>query len=109
MAKSIILNHNDRQYTLEFNRNTVEKMQRDGFVMDTDRLYMSAKDLIAGAFRMHHRHLQWSEIEEIWKAQSHKDQLLAELAKMFSQPVIDLMGVDEEDKEENPPTWQVSE
>lgn len=112
MAKQIVLNDNNgNEYTLEFNRAQVERMQRQGFVLDTTRLYMCAKDLIIGAFRMHHRGMTWEKIEPVWKAQNRRDLLLAELAKMFSEPVIDLMGLDEEgnaDTAENP-TWAVLE
>lgn len=109
MARKILLHDTEgNEYTLEFNRATVERMQRQGFVMDTDRLYMCAKDLIQGAFRMHHRGMAWEKIEPVWMAQNKRDALLAELAKMFSAPMLDLMGVDENEaaQEENAnPTW----
>lgn len=111
MAKQIILKDKDgKEYTLEFNRATVERMQRNGFVLDTDRLYMCAKDLITGAFRMHHRRMEWPDIEPIWMAQKKRDELLAALVKMFSEPVMALMGTGdgEEDDDENP-TWKIVE
>ena len=111
MAKQIILKDKQgKEYTLEFNRATVERMQRNGFVLDTDRLYMCAKDLITGAFRMHHRKMEWQDIEPIWMAQKKRDELLAALVKMFSEPVMTLMGTgeDEEEDDENP-TWTIVE
>lgn len=106
MSKRLILTDKEgNKYTLEFNRITVDRMQRNGFVLDTDRLYMSAKDLISGAFRMHHRGMEWPEIEKVWKAQNRRDELLKKLVEMFYAPTIDLMGTaDEKDEEENP-TW----
>lgn len=112
MAKQIILKDKDgKEYTLEFNRATVERMQRNGFVLDTDRLYMCAKDLITGAFRMHHRRMEWPDIEPIWMAQKKRGDLLAALAKMFSEPIMTLMGITDEDEgdEEENPTWQIVE
>ena len=49
-------------YTLQFNRKVVLNMQRNGFTLDLDRLYMCARDLIAGAFKMHHSWLKWDDI-----------------------------------------------
>ena len=110
MAKQIILKDAvGNKYTLEFNRETVERMQRQGFVLDTDRLYISAKDLITGAFRMHHKKLEWTLIEPIWMAQNKRDELLKVLAEMYMEPTTTLMGTDEaEDKDANP-TWEVLE
>lgn len=110
MAKQIILKDAaGNKYTLEFNRDTVEYMQRRGFVLDTDKLYTVAKDLIAGAFRMHHKKLDWDHIEPVWMAQNKRDELLKVLAEMFMEPTITLMGTDEaEDKDENP-TWEIVE
>ena len=105
MAKRLILTDKQgNKYTLEFNRITIDRMQRNGFVLDTDRLQMSATDLITGAFRMHHRGMEWPEIEKVWKAQNKRDELLKKLVEMFYQPTIDLMGTDEEGEDENP-TW----
>ena len=106
MSKRLILTDKEgNKYTLEFNRITIDRMQRSGFVLDTDRLYMSAKDLITGAFRMHHRGMEWDKIEKVWTAQSHRDELLKKLVEMFYQPTIDLMGSEEQDGEEENPTW----
>lgn len=97
------------KYTLEFNRDTVDRMQRNGFVLDTDRLYMSAKDLIVGAFRMHHRKLDWDHIEPVWMAQNKRDELLKVLAEMFMEPTVTLMGTDEADDKDANPTWTIVE
>lgn len=110
MAKQIVLKDAaGNRYTLEFNRETVDRMQRNGFVLDTDRLYMSAKDLITGAFRMHHRKLDWTFIEPIWMVQNHRDELLKVLAEMFMEPTVTLMGADDESDKDADPTWEVVE
>ena len=109
MGKQIVLKDAaGTKYTLEFNRESVERMQRNGFVLDTDRLYMSVKDLLIGAFRMHNKRFDWERIEPIWMAQNHRDELLKKLAEMYMEPTITLMGTDEEDKDANP-TWEVVE
>lgn len=106
MSKRLILTDKEgNKYTLEFNRITIDRMQRNGFVIDTERLYMSAKDLITGAFHMHHRGMEWDKIEKVWKAQSHRDELLKKLVELFYQPTIDLMGTEEQATEDENPTW----
>lgn len=106
MSKKLILtDKNGDKFTLEFNRNVIDRMQRNGFVLDTDRLYMSAKDLIQGAFRMHHRGMEWGEIEKVWKCQNKRDELLKKLVEMFYEPTIDLMGTDEQEGDDGNPTW----
>ena len=106
MAKRLILTDKQgNKYTLEFNRMTVDRMQRSGFVLDTDRLQMCVTDLVTGAFRMHHRGMEWKEIEKVWKDQTHRDELLKKLVEMFYAPTIDLMGSDEQTGEDENPTW----
>lgn len=106
MSKKLILtDKGGNKYTLEFNRITIDRMQRNGFVLDTDRLQMSATDLISGAFRMHHRGMEWKDIERVWKDQTHRDVLLKKLVEMFYEPTIDLMGTDEQNGEDENPTW----
>ena len=106
MAKRLILTDKQgNKYTLEFNRMTVDRMQRSGFVLDTDRLQMCVTDLVTGAFRMHHRGMEWKEIEKVWKDQTHRDELLKKLVEMFYAPTIDLMGSDEQNGDDENPTW----
>ena len=106
MAKRLILTDKQgNKYTLEFNRMTVDRMQRSGFVLDVDRLQMCITDLVTGAFRMHHRGMEWKEIEKVWKDQTHRDELLKKLVEMFYAPTVDLMGSDEQNGEDENPTW----
>ena len=95
------------EYTLQFNRKVIKAMQRNGFVLDFDRLYMCATDLIAGAFRMHHPWLKAEDCERIFKTQTHRGELLGILANMFSAPALDLMGDDADGEAENP-TFKVN-
>ena len=108
VPKSIVLmDAEGNEYTLQFNRKVVLNMQRNGFTLDFDRLYMCASDLIAGAFRMHHPWLKWNDIEKIWACQNQRGELLGMLANMFSAPALDLMGDATEEENENP-TFKVN-
>ena len=110
--KQLVLRDADGgSWTLQFNRKIVLQMQRNGFVLDLDRLYMCARDLIQGAFKMHHPWLKWDQIESIWTFQgSKRGELLGYLANMFSAPALELMGdgSDEDDKTEpENPTFEI--
>lgn len=106
----ILRDENGQAYTLQFNRKVVLNMQRNGFVLDLDRLYMCATDLISGAFRMHHPYLKWEKIEPIWKHQgSKRGELLGILANMFAAPAVDLMGdaTEDDDAADENPTFEI--
>lgn len=105
----ILKDESGKAYKLEFNRKIVLQMQNNGFELDTNKLYKCARELIAGAFKMHHAWLDWSDIERIWVYQGGKrHELLGYLARMFSKPAMDLMGdgEDEDNGSENP-TFEV--
>ena len=110
--KQLVLRDADgNSWTLQFNRKIVLQMQRNGFVLDLDRLYMCARDLIQGAFKMHHPWLKWDAIEAIWTFQGNKrGELLGYLANMFSAPALELMGDGSEDdtaEEPENPTFEI--
>ena len=108
VPKSVVLTDAEgNEYTLQFNRKVVKQMQRNGFVLDFDRLYMCATDLIAGAFRMHHPWLKADDCEEIFRHQNNRGELLGILANMFSAPALDLMGEDANEGDANP-TFKVN-
>lgn len=105
MAKQIVLTYNGDDYTLEFNRKIVKRMEENGFVVDTNKPATMISDLFKGAFMMHHKRISPDLVEEIWDAQRGKDKLLGELVSMYTEPIASLM--DEEEGEDENPTWKV--
>lgn len=105
MAKQIVLTYDNKDYTLEFNRKTVRRMEESGFVVDTNKPYTMITELFRGAFQMHHRNIRPELVEEIWDAQKGKDKLLSELVSMYAEPISSLM--DEEEGDDENPTWKV--
>ena len=65
MAKKIVITHDGKDYTLEFNRRTVRQMEANGFVVNTDKPMTMVLDLFHGAFAMHHRNIQRDKTEAI--------------------------------------------
>ena len=105
MAKQIVVTYEGRDYTLEFNRRVVRRMEEGGFVVNTDKPASMITDLFRGAFQMHHRKISPELVEEIWDAQRGKEKLLTELVTMYTEPIASLM--DEDDAEDENPTWKV--
>ena len=99
---------NGNKYTLEFNRNTVKRMIKRVFVLDTEpsHLLVMAEDLVTGAFQMHHGGMEWAQIEPVFLAQNKRVDLLKTLAAMYMNPAEVLMGSSDKEAEDENPTWE---
>lgn len=107
-TKTITLIYDDKEYTLEFNRKTIRQMERQGFVArNIEDMPMSmVMSLFSGAFLMHHRNITETEIEKIYASIRNKEDFLAKLSEMYSEPVIALM--DEPAEDEGNAMWEAS-
>ena len=107
-AKQIFLTHEGKRYTLEYNRNSIRQMERQGFkINDSEGMPMSTVTaLFNGAFLMHHRHLDPNTLDALYDTVPNKEQFLAKLSEMYSEPMLALMG-EPEDNEGNT-TWEAS-
>ena len=105
-SKVIISDKEGNKYTLEFNARVVKNMERRGFKIDTDYPHTMIDDLFLGAFQMHHKGVMPEKVKEIWKQQTHKDDLLGILTKLYMKPLEDLMAEPEGDDENADPTWE---
>lgn len=104
-TKIILKDAEGKEYTLEYNRRSVERMEKSGFKMDADYPATMIKQLFQGAFLMHHKGMTPDRVQEIWDAQTAKTELLTELTRLYMKPVNDLME-DPEGKENETPTWK---
>ena len=82
MAKKIVITHDGKDYTLEFNRRTVRQMEANGFVVNTDKPMTMVLDLFHGAFAMHHRNIQRD------KTEAHPTSCLTLRSNMLSQAAV---------------------
>ena len=103
----IIRDNNGKKYTLEFNSRTVKRMQRGGFVVNTDAPNVMIEDLFVGAFQMHHKGMTNEMIMDIWAVQTKKEELLTALIKLYMKPLEDLMD-EPEGAEDADPTWETA-
>ena len=93
-------------YTLEFNARVIKSMERRGFKIDTDYPHTMIEDLFLGAFQMHHKNIMPERVKEIWRYQSHKDELLGLLTKLYMKPLEELMAEPDGEAENETPTWE---
>lgn len=108
MAKQITFTYNDIDYTLEFTRATVKKMEREGFVTDDVSKYpmtMMPK-FFAGAFLAHHRWTRQAVIDEIFNNFPDKEQLFEKLVEMYNEPLNTL--VEDPEDEGKKVNWTAS-
>lgn len=100
MAKQICFNYKGVDYTLEFTRKTVERMEKGGF----DVTQLSSKPmtmlptLFAGAFQANHKFMKPELIREIYDKMTHKDELLGKLGEMYNEPLEALLRDPEDDE-----------
>lgn len=105
-TKVIIQDREGTKYTLEFNARVVKNMERRGFKIDTDYPHTMIDDLFLGAFQMHHKNIMPERVKAIWAQQTHKDDLLGILTKLYMKPLEELMAEPEGEDENATPTWE---
>ena len=111
MAKQIIFTDNGTEYTLEFNRATVRKMEADGFdISEASKKPLTfLTDLFAGAFKMHHRFVKPNVIDELQARFSDKDKLIQRLIEMYSETLESLSNNEGDEDKENLIEWSTND
>ena len=87
-------------YTLEFNRKSIEIMERQGFILDelTDKPATMLPMLFRGAFLMHHPTVRRDVIDALYDAIPNKTALIEKLSEMYSEPLLALISDSEADE-----------
>ncbi len=109
MAKQINFEHDGKEYTLEFTRESVKQMEREGFVAGdiVTRPMNTLPKLFAGAFKAHHKFdVKQKTIDEIFDLIKNKGALIEKLAEMYNDPMETLM--DDCGDEKNAIQWDAS-
>ena len=106
MTEKIKFKYEGKEYVLEFTRQSVEEMERRGFVAEEvlTKPLTVLPTLFAGAFIANHRFTKRKVINEIFKQIDDKGGLLDALAEMYSL-VIDEFTEELEKKNKNL-TWE---
>lgn len=100
-AKQIIFTFEGKDYTLEFTRRSVKRMEDAGFVADQigEKPMTMLPTLFAGAFLAHHPFVKQEVIDRIYAAMPNKSELVGKLADMYNEPIAALMDDPEESSE----------
>ena len=108
MAKQLVFEHNKKEYTLEFTRESVKQMEREGFVASDimTKPMNTLPKLFAGAFKAHHKYdVKQKDIEEIFDLFKNKEALIEKLAEMYHEPFETLM---DDSNGGNAITWEAN-
>ena len=99
MSKQICFAHNGKDYTLEYTRRSVERMEREGFLASEmrDKPMTTLPALFAGAFYANHPWVKREVVNEIFAKMGDKSELIGKLAEMYNEPISALV----DDPEEN--------
>lgn len=92
--KQLNFTYKDKDYTLEFTRESVRQMEREGFVANdiVTKPMSTLPKLFAGAFKANHRFdTKQKQIDEMFDLFTNKTALVEKLAEMYSEPVEALM------------------
>lgn len=99
MNKKIEFSYKDTNYTLEYDRKSVEMMEANGLELELVRSKPASMVSILwqGAFFKNHKKEKTARIEEIYNNISNKSDLHTALCEMIYETYTVLLGDNEED------------
>ena len=102
----ISLNYNDKDYTLEYNRQSVRMMEGQGFVLEqsSEKPVTMIPMMFQGAFIKNHRGMKRALIDEIYDEVADKSGLLNALMEMYAET---LSSLTDENETEGNAIWAV--
>ncbi len=108
--KQLVITHADKQYTLEFTKDTVRKTENMGFKVRElfDYPANNIPILFRGAFLANHKWLQVSVIDEMYEDLPNKDELINKLYEMYNEPIQALVGLEEDANKGKKSKWEAS-
>jgi hypothetical protein len=94
----IALTHEDKEYVLEFDRNSVRQMEAQGFVLDefTSKPMMMVPMLFTGAFFKNCKGTKRRTIDVIYENLIDKTGLIEALMEMYAETLSTLTDESEE-------------
>jgi len=95
----INLTYDGKEYTLEYNRQSVRTMEGQGFILeDVTKMPMTMIPLLfAGAFIKNHKGLKRQLIDDIFDAIGNKTELMQALIELYAETLSTLTD-DQEDQ-----------
>lgn len=109
MAKILTIKDSESgiTYTLEYTRNTIAQMERNGFVADelTKKPMSNFPTLFAGAFLAHHKFVKRDTIDGIFARMTQRDKLFEKLVEMYNEPIVSLLAEPDESTDAGNLSW----
>lgn len=105
MAKTITLTFEDIEYTLEFTKNTIKRMEDAGFVIQEAKTkpMTTLPTLFAGSFLARNKWVKQDTIDKIYEKLTDKEGLMQKLIEMYTEQVEALF--DEPEPSEKNAVW----
>lgn len=110
MAKTLSFEFENKNYTLEYTRESVKQMEREGFKGDdiVNKPMLTLPKLFSGAFKAHHKFdAKQKDIDKMFELFKNKQALVEKLAEMYAEPFETLMDDDNID-EGNAIAWEAN-
>lgn len=108
--KKIKVTYDDKDYTLEYTRATVQQMERAGFRLNeiSDKPMTMVLMLVKGAFLANHNSMKDKKIEDFYfNYVTCKDDFISRLAEMYNETRDVLFEEKDEDDAKNP-NWEAN-
>lgn len=101
----IVLKHNNKEYVLEYNRQSVKMIEGQGFVLDeiATKPVTMIPLLFQGAFIKNCKGTKRAVIDEIYDGIGNKSDLMNVLLEMYAETLSSLT----DDTEEGNVTWEM--
>lgn len=93
MVKKIVIGYEDKEYTLEYTRKSVEIMEQQGFILDEidTKPMTTLPKLFSGAFLANHKFVKKEVVDKIFAQIKNKDEFVLKLAEMYNEPIATLI------------------
>lgn len=103
MKTITVKDENGKEYVLEFSKNTIMHMERQGFSMDDfdKKPVLMATMLVYGAFQKNHSNIKQEKIDKIYKPLNNKEGFLKKLVEMYNEQADELVEEGNADWEAN--------
>lgn len=110
MAKTINIDYKGKEYTLEFNRNSVKALERSGFNVSefTTKPVSTIEALFHGALKMHHPAISRDKAMEIYNTLNHKDELVGKVIELYGSVIEAFTGADADKETEGNANWDAN-
>lgn len=109
MSKQIKISYKDKEYVLEYNRDSVSKMESLGFDINdlSGKIATNYPIIFRGAFLKNHKFAKQSEIDEIYSNIKNKKELMQALIEMITDCYLSLLEDNDNNDDEKNATWEI--